>query len=69
MASLPLGDLSTEDEGKKVTVVAMVNNVRRVITKKSTTMGIVVLEDMSGTVETGRLPRVLREAQQLLRRG
>ena len=51
-----LGDLSSEFEGKKVTVVAMVNNVRRVITKKSTTMGIVVLEDMSGSVEMVAFP-------------
>jgi DNA polymerase-3 subunit alpha len=51
-----LGDLSSEFEGKKVTVVAMVNSVRRVITKKSTTMGIVALEDMSGSVELVAFP-------------
>ncbi|HEY8596799.1 MAG TPA: DNA polymerase III subunit alpha [Thermomicrobiales bacterium] len=51
-----LGELSSEFEGKKVTVVAMVNNVRRVITKKSTTMGIIVLEDMSGSVEMVAFP-------------
>jgi DNA polymerase-3 subunit alpha len=51
-----LGDLSPEHEGKKVTVVAMVNSVRRVITKKSTTMGIVMLEDMSGATEMVAFP-------------
>jgi len=51
-----LGDLTPEMEGRKVTVVAMVNAVRRVITKKNTTMGIVALEDMSGAVELVAFP-------------
>ncbi len=51
-----LSDLTTEMEGRKVTVVAMVNSVRRVITKKNTTMGIVALEDMSGAVELVAFP-------------
>jgi len=51
-----LGDLTPEMEGRKVTVVAMVNSVRRVITKKNTTMGIVALEDMSGAVELVAFP-------------
>ena len=51
-----LGDLTPEMEGRKVTVVAMVNAVRRVITKRNTTMGIVALEDMSGAVELVAFP-------------
>lgn len=52
----PLGEITTEQEGKTVTVVAMIANVRRIITKKSTTMGIIALEDMSGTVELVAFP-------------
>lgn len=55
-AHTPLGDLSPEVEGRKVTVVAMVNSVRRIITKKNTTMAIITLEDMSGTVEMVAFP-------------
>ncbi len=51
-----IGDLSSEHEGRKVTVVAMINSVRRVVTKKSTTMGIIALEDMSGAVELVAFP-------------
>lgn len=51
-----LGDLTPEMEGRRVTVVAMVNSVRRVITKKNTTMGIIALEDMSGAVELVAFP-------------
>ncbi|MGN6755611.1 MAG: DNA polymerase III subunit alpha, partial [Thermomicrobiales bacterium] len=52
----PLGDISPELEGRKVTVVAMIAGVRRIITKKNTTMGVMALEDMSGVLELVAFP-------------
>jgi DNA polymerase-3 subunit alpha len=52
----PLGDISPELEGRKVTVVAMIASVRRIITKKNTTMGVMALEDMSGALELVAFP-------------
>jgi DNA polymerase-3 subunit alpha len=54
---IPLGEITEEMEGRKVTIVAMVSSIRKVITKRTQSMmGIVMLEDMTGTMELVAFP-------------
>jgi DNA polymerase-3 subunit alpha len=51
-----LGEIGPEQVGHKVTIVAMIASVRRITTKKNTTMGAMVVEDMSGKLELVAFP-------------
>ncbi|MDP9371545.1 MAG: DNA polymerase III subunit alpha [Chloroflexota bacterium] len=51
-----LGEITEDLAGQKATVVAMVSAVRRITTKKNTTMGVMVVEDMSGKLELVAFP-------------
>lgn len=46
-----LADVSAEEAGTKVNVVVLIGAIRRVVTKKNTTMAILTVEDLSGTRE------------------
>ncbi len=64
---LPLGDLTEEMEGRKVTIVAMISSLRKVITKRTQSMmGIAMLEDMTGTVELVAFPECYEKYNALL---
>lgn len=52
----PLGEITPEEAGQKVTIVAMIAGVRRIITKKNTTMAILTVEDLSGSLELVAFP-------------
>ncbi|HET8626926.1 MAG TPA: DNA polymerase III subunit alpha [Thermomicrobiales bacterium] len=52
----PLGEISAEQSGHNVTIVAMIGSVRRIITKRNTTMGVLTVEDLSGTLELVAFP-------------
>jgi DNA polymerase-3 subunit alpha len=63
----PLGEITDELEGRKVTVVAMVSSLRRVITKRTQAMmGIAMLEDMTGTLEMVAFPECYERCGALL---
>ena len=64
---LSLGDITEEMEGRKVTIVAMVSSLRRVVTKRTQSMmGIAMLEDMTGTVELVAFPECYEKHSALL---
>lgn len=46
-----LTDVTAEEAGAKVTVVVLIASIRRVVTKKNTTMAVLTVEDLSGTRE------------------
>jgi DNA polymerase-3 subunit alpha len=56
-----LGEITTEQAGQKATIVAMISAVRRIITKKNTTMGVMVVEDLSGTLELVAFPECFEQ--------
>jgi DNA polymerase III subunit alpha len=56
-----LGEITTEQAGQKATIVAMISGVRRIITKKNTTMGVMVVEDLSGTLELVAFPECFEQ--------
>jgi DNA polymerase III subunit alpha len=63
----PLGEITDELEGRKVTVVAMISSIRRVITKRTQAMmGIVMLEDMTGTLELVAFPECYERCNAIL---
>jgi DNA polymerase-3 subunit alpha len=61
----PLGEIAAESAGQRVTVVAMIKSVRRIITKKNTTMGVLAIEDLSGTLELVAFPECFERHAEL----
>lgn len=51
-----LSDVGADEEGARVTVVVLIASIRRVVTKKNTTMAILTVEDLSGTREMVAFP-------------
>lgn len=56
-----IGDLTTKDVSKKITVAGITEGVKKIRTKKGDTMAIVMLEDPSGKMEVTLFPRVYNE--------
>jgi DNA polymerase-3 subunit alpha len=57
LAPVNLSDIETQPDSMTLSVIAMLANVKPVITKKGDRMAIVVLEDLSGSVEGVVFPR------------
>jgi DNA polymerase-3 subunit alpha len=57
LAPINLGDIETQPENVTLSAIAMLANVKPVITKKGDRMAIVVLEDLTGSVEGVVFPR------------
>ena len=56
-------------DGDRVTVLAIVNNVRTKVTKNNQTMAFVVLEDLYGSIEMLVFPKLLEQYASLLQEG
>jgi DNA polymerase III subunit alpha len=61
-----IGELTTKDVNKKITVAGMVESVKKIRTKKGDTMAIVMVEDPSGKIEATLFPRLYTEAAPVL---
>jgi DNA polymerase-3 subunit alpha len=61
----PLGEIAAESAGQKVSVVAMIKSVRRIICKRNTTMGVLAIEDLSGTLELVAFPECFERHAEL----
>ncbi|MBN1975784.1 MAG: DNA polymerase III subunit alpha [Anaerolineae bacterium] len=59
------GSLGEESNGQQVTIVGMVQRVRRHITKKGDEMAFVTLEDLQGTCDVVVFPRVWAQTKDL----
>jgi DNA polymerase-3 subunit alpha len=60
-----LGQIDETMAGHKVTVVGMVNWVRRIYTKNGKPMAFVELEDVQGTIEVVVFPRIYEETRDM----
>ena len=58
--------LAIKDAGRKITVAGLVENIRRIQTKKGETMGVILLEDPTGKIEVTLFPKVFASAQNFL---
>jgi len=61
-----IADLTAKDSGKKVKIAGLVENVKRIQTKKGETMAVILLEDPTGKMEATLFPRVYAEFAQIL---
>ncbi|TSC80517.1 MAG: DNA polymerase III subunit alpha [Candidatus Peregrinibacteria bacterium Gr01-1014_25] len=61
-----LSSLSPQDAGRKVTVAGIVENIKRIQTKKGETMAIVTIEDPTGKIEVTLFPRTFVDAAAIL---
>ncbi|MGD8398952.1 MAG: DNA polymerase III subunit alpha, partial [Anaerolineae bacterium] len=59
------GQIEATMAGQNVTVAGMVNDVRRIVTKKGRPMAFVLLEDIQGTVDVVVFPRVWEATSEL----
>jgi len=57
------GDLGEELDQQRIVVGGIVTETRRVITKARTTMGVVTLEDLQGSVSVIVFPKVLEQTE------
>ncbi|MEM0980965.1 MAG: DNA polymerase III subunit alpha [Cyanobacteria bacterium P01_H01_bin.58] len=57
LAPINLGELESYPDNRKLSAIAMLANVKPVVTKKGDRMAIVVLEDLTGNVEGVVFPR------------
>jgi len=61
-----IADLTVKDSGKKVKIAGLVENIKRIQTKKGETMAIILLEDPTGKMEATLFPRTYAEFAQVL---
>lgn len=61
-----IGELTTKNVNKRITVAGMVESVKKIRTKKGDTMAIVMLEDPSGKMEVTLFPKLYTEASPVL---
>jgi len=61
-----IGELTSKEVGKKITVAGIQEGVKKIRTKKGDTMGIVMLEDPSGKMEVTLFPRIYSEVAPML---
>ncbi|OIO54354.1 DNA polymerase III subunit alpha [Candidatus Peregrinibacteria bacterium CG1_02_54_53] len=61
-----VADLSAKDTGKKVKIAGLVENIKRITTKKGDTMAVILLEDPTGKIEATLFPRIYAEFAALL---
>lgn len=55
-----------KDIGRKVTVAGLVENIRRIRTKKGETMAVILLEDPTGKMEVTLFPKIYAAASTIL---
>jgi DNA polymerase-3 subunit alpha len=61
-----IATLTQKDTGKKVTLAGIEEGLKKIMTKKGETMGILTLEDPTGKIEVTLFPRVYTDAAALL---
>ncbi len=59
-------DLTMKDSGKKVKIAGLVENIKRITTKKGETMAVILIEDPTGKIEATLFPRIYAEFATLL---
>ena len=62
-------EVTEEMAGQAVTVAGVVQDVRRITTKRGESMAFVRLEDLQGTLEVVVFPRILRETEAMWEEG
>ena len=63
---IQIAEISDEEEGEQVDVIGLVSSVRKIATKSGSTMAIIELEDMTGSIEMVFFPRNYDEHADLL---
>ncbi len=66
LVSTTVGRLAIETLGQQITVVGMVQRVRRINTKKGSVMAFVTLEGVDGTIDVVVFPRTFERFKELL---
>ncbi len=61
-----IGELTTKEVNKKITIAGIAEGVKKIRTKKGDTMAIVMIEDPSGKMEVTMFPRLYIEAAPVL---
>lgn len=61
-----IGELTTKDVNKRITIAGMVESVKKIRTKKGETMAIIMVEDPSGKMEATLFPKLYTEAAPVL---
>ena len=56
-----IGDLTSKEVGKKITVAGIQEGIKKIRTKKGDTMAIILLEDPTGKMEVTLFPRTYAE--------
>jgi len=66
MAPINLGDIPESSETKVVTAIALILEIKEVVTKKGDRMAIVQLEDLTGSTEAVVFPKTFDKVKHLL---
>lgn len=61
-----IGELTSKEVGKKITVAGIQEGIKKIRTKKGDTMAIVMLEDPTGKMEVTLFPRIYNEVAPVL---
>jgi DNA polymerase III subunit alpha len=61
-----IGNLTTNEVGRKVTIAGISESVKRIMTKKGEAMAIVMLEDPTGKLEVTLFPRVYADKADII---
>src|SRR3989344_5970916 len=61
-----IGELSAGAMGKRVTIVGILESIKKIRTKKNEAMGVIVLEDTTGKIEVTLFPRTYAEISHFL---
>ncbi|MFN3361903.1 MAG: OB-fold nucleic acid binding domain-containing protein [Pseudanabaenaceae cyanobacterium] len=68
LAPVNLGDLQDSKEGSLVTAIAMVTDIKNIMTKNNEPMAVLQLEDLSGKAEAVVFPKVYKKVKEYLRK-
>ena len=60
--ALPIGNITNQMEGNKVTIIGIVTNIKKINTKSGQPMAFVGLEDLTGSTEAIVFPKMLESA-------
>ncbi len=61
-----IGSLTMKEVGKSVTLAGIEEGIKKLVTKKGESMGILTLEDPTGKIEVMLFPRTYNDAQKIL---
>ncbi len=62
--ALSIGSITNQMEGKKITVIGIVTNIKKINTKSGQPMAFVGLEDLTGSTEVIVFPKMLESASE-----